>query len=125
MLKNILFSVTKNKCPKCHQGNIFVTNNVFNLRNFDKMHEKCSNCDLKFEKEPGFFYGAMFVSYALMAAWFVTTWCINILFLNLSTYTYLAFVLLTFVFLATITFRTSRIIWINFFTKFEGKLNKK
>ena len=124
MLKNILFSVTKNKCPKCHQGNIFVTNNVFNLRNFDKMHEKCSNCDLKFEKEPGFFYGAMFVSYALMAAWFVTTWCINILFLNLSTYTYLAFVLLTFVFLATITFRTSRIIWINFFTKFEGKLNK-
>ena len=29
------------------------------------MHEDCSNCGLHYEREPGFFQGAMYVSYAL------------------------------------------------------------
>ena len=28
-------------------------------------HKNCSHCNLKYEIEPGFFYGAMYVSYAL------------------------------------------------------------
>ena len=30
------------------------------------MHNRCLNCGLKFEIEPGFFYGAMFVSYVMV-----------------------------------------------------------
>lgn len=121
MLKNIIFSVSKNKCPKCHQGNVFVTNKVFDLKNFDKMNERCPHCDLKFEKEPGFFYGAMFISYALMAAWFTTTWVLNMYILKLGDYSYLLFVFLTIILWMRITFRTSRLIWITFFNKFEGE----
>ena len=121
MFKNILFTSTKNKCPRCHQGNVFISNKVFDLKNFDKMNEKCSHCDLKFEKESGFFYGAMFVSYALMVAWFITTWVLNIILFKLSTYSYLGFVFLISILLSTITFRTSRLIWISFFTKYSGK----
>jgi MFS family permease len=29
------------------------------------MHERCPVCDLKFERESGYFLGAMYVSYAL------------------------------------------------------------
>ena len=29
------------------------------------MHERCPVCDLRFEREPGYFLGAMYVSYAL------------------------------------------------------------
>jgi len=29
------------------------------------MHERCPVCDLKFEREPGYFLGAMYISYAI------------------------------------------------------------
>ena len=32
---------------------------------FPKMHERCPTCGLKFEREPGYFLGAMYVSYGL------------------------------------------------------------
>jgi hypothetical protein len=28
------------------------------------MHEHCPSCNLRYEVEPGFFYGAMYISYA-------------------------------------------------------------
>jgi hypothetical protein len=31
---------------------------------FSEMHENCPTCKLKFEVEPGFWFGAMFISYA-------------------------------------------------------------
>jgi hypothetical protein len=50
------------------------------------MCERCSICDLKFEREPGYFLGAMYISYVLgvsimapIAAllWFLTGWWIT------------------------------------------------
>jgi len=50
------------------------------------MQERCSVCDLKFEREPGYFLGAMYVSYALALAiiamiavllWSLTGWWIT------------------------------------------------
>ena len=47
------------------------------------MHDRCPVCDLKFDREPGYFLGAMYVSYALGVAivalfaallWSVTGW---------------------------------------------------
>lgn len=35
------------------------------LKRFMEMHEFCPTCGLRFEIEPGFFWGAMYVSYAL------------------------------------------------------------
>jgi len=50
------------------------------------MLERCSVCDLKFDREPGYFLGAMYISYGLgmvivasLAAllWFLTGWWIT------------------------------------------------
>jgi uncharacterized protein (DUF983 family) len=80
----ILYSVSKNKCPRCHQGDVFVHGHAYK-KGFDQMHTHCSNCHLKYEKEPGFFYGAMYVSYALGVALFVTLWVsFNLFFINVS-----------------------------------------
>jgi uncharacterized protein (DUF983 family) len=55
-------------------------------RGFPKVHERCLVCNLKFDREPGYFLGAMYVSYglglgivALLAAllWYVTGWWIT------------------------------------------------
>jgi uncharacterized protein (DUF983 family) len=35
------------------------------FRGFPKMFERCPVCDLKFEREAGYFLGAMYISYGL------------------------------------------------------------
>ena len=46
---------------------------VFNISKMANMNEFCGHCGLKYEVEPGFFYGAMYVSYAFSVAILLTT----------------------------------------------------
>ncbi len=119
MLKNILYSIFWNKCPKCHQSNVFKISNAYNLKDFDKMHVSCNCCGEVFEKEPGFFYGAMYVSYALMVGWFLISWALDYLFFKLETWQFLIFISATILVFAPLTFRISRLIWLNFFIKYD------
>ncbi len=50
------------------------------------MCERCSICDLKFEREPGYFLGAMYFSFAIgvlvmtpiaVSLWLLTAWWIT------------------------------------------------
>lgn len=120
MLNDVLYSVVRNKCPQCHQTNVFETNNAFNLKRFDKMNESCSHCGVKYEKEPGFFQGAMYVSYGLTAGWFMVTWAINTFLFQSEAWQYLTFVGISLVILMPLSFRISRLIWINMFIPFKG-----
>jgi len=74
--------ILQQRCPRCRAGRIF-RGSIF--RGFPKMYERCEVCDLKFEREAGYFLGAMYVSYvlalgtiAVIAAllWSVTSWSI-------------------------------------------------
>ena len=58
------------KCPKCRVGNIYA-NPVYSFSG-QKMLKSCPHCEMVFEKEPGYFYGAMYVSYAFIVAELVT-----------------------------------------------------
>lgn len=120
MLKDVLYSVVRNKCPQCHQTNVFETNNAFNLKRFDKMNESCSACGVKYEKEPGFFQGAMYVSYGLTAGWFMLTWAVDTFIIKSETWQYLTFFVISIILLMPLWFRISRLIWINMFTPFKG-----
>lgn len=119
MLKNILYSVLWNKCPKCHKSDVFIANNPYNLKRFDKMHETCSCCGERYDREPGYFYGAMYVSYGLMVGWFVITWAANTFIVEASTEAYLIFLSVTVVLFTPLTFRMSRLLWMNMFTKYD------
>ncbi len=81
------------------------------------MNERCNKCNFKFEREPGFFFGAMFVSYALTAAEFITFSIISYFILGMSLTTTFFGVVLLAIFMSTINFRLSRIIWIYIFAK--------
>ena len=98
------------KCPQCRDGNVF-THSVTNLKQFREMNEKCPSCGVKFESEPGFFWGAMYFSYAYSVASFVTIGFFFFYFsddVNLAYYigTVIAFTLLT----SPISFRSSRML---------------
>ncbi|MGH9497517.1 MAG: DUF983 domain-containing protein [Terriglobales bacterium] len=67
-------------CPRCRSARMF-RRSIF--LGFPKMHERCPVCDLKFEREEGYFLGAMYIDYALalivivglaFLLWLATTW---------------------------------------------------
>ncbi|WP_345211639.1 DUF983 domain-containing protein [Mucilaginibacter gynuensis] len=54
------------KCPRCRRGKMFV-GGMYSFGS-NKINERCPHCGLMFEIEPGYFYAAMYVSYALNIA---------------------------------------------------------
>jgi uncharacterized protein (DUF983 family) len=55
------------RCPHCHEGRLF-THSAFNLAHFTDMPERCEVCAVPLEPEPGFYWGAMFISYGFNVA---------------------------------------------------------
>ena len=52
-----LAAIVQQRCPRCLRGRVFAT--LF------RMHEQCPVCGLRFEREPGYFTGAMYLSYGV------------------------------------------------------------
>jgi uncharacterized protein (DUF983 family) len=53
-----LLAMRVQKCPRCHQGHLF-THGMYT-----EIPPACPVCGLSFEPEPGFYIGAMYISYA-------------------------------------------------------------
>ena len=49
-------------CPKCQEESMYKNNNYLAFWNVLDMNERCSHCKLKYQIEPSFFFGAMFVA---------------------------------------------------------------
>lgn len=119
-----LKSAVDGKCPRCRKGNMFKAP----LLSFKskKMNEQCPHCDLKFEKEPGYFYVAMYVSYAFVVAELVSA-CVATYILtgNLeSPWLYLSVAVAVSILLAPFNYRYSRIVLMYWMTpqfKFQEK----
>ena len=116
-----LKSITLNKCPRCHGGDFFVNPNPFKS-GFWKMHDKCTKCGQVYMLEPGFYYGAMYASYAINVAIFVTVWVATMFILpeETSVWTTVGIVMGVSVILTPLTFRWSRLLWINFFVRYRA-----
>jgi uncharacterized protein (DUF983 family) len=114
-----LYSIFKMKCPRCHEGDFFI-DKPYNLKKAGDIHEHCSNCGLKYSKEPGFYYGAMYVAYALAVALFVTLWVsMNLFFDNVSTGMQITIIIIASIGLTPYLYALSKIIWANFFIKYD------
>ena len=57
-----LQAIWRHLCPRCRQGPIF---RVPLWRGPLTMYERCPVCRLKYDREPGYFLGALYFSYAL------------------------------------------------------------
>ncbi|MDQ4141430.1 MAG: hypothetical protein M3142_13045 [Bacteroidota bacterium] len=51
-------AILQAKCPRCRRGNMF-SHSALHLTKFDKMPECCPVCQLRYEIEVGFYWGAM------------------------------------------------------------------
>lgn len=114
-----LYSIFKRKCPRCQEGDFFISH-PYDLKKAGDLHETCSSCGLKYEKEPGFYYGAMYVSYALGVALFVTLWVsLNLFFSEVSTGLQIFLIISVSLVLTPYLYALSKIIWANIFIKYD------
>ena len=121
----ILYSVFTGNCPKCHEESMFKNKNPYVLSQIMDMHEKCSNCGTKYKIEPSFFYGAMYVSYAVGIAFAVAAFVVSFVFLKATIHIVFASIVVTLVVFMPIIMRVSRNIWINLFMHYDKRLAKK
>ena len=114
-----LYSIFRMKCPGCQEGDFFVSR-PYDLKKAGDIHKHCPNCGLKYSKEPGFYYGAMYVSYALGVGVFVTVWTLFAIFAPTVSVGIQLLVMVTLIIvLAPYLYALSKIIWANLFIKYD------
>lgn len=109
-----IVDIITEKCPKCGTGDVFATKGNIFLFRMPHMNEKCSCCGHKFEKETGYFFGSMYVSYGLAVAEMVAAFLILQFFVKGFGPMITAIAILA-VLLSTFNFRLSRMLWIYMF----------
>ncbi|MBI3942494.1 MAG: DUF983 domain-containing protein [Chloroflexi bacterium] len=92
------------KCPRCLRGHVFT--GLF------KMNARCPVCDLEFEREPGYFLGAMYFSYALAVIVLVPI-SVLLLLLGFSLVNVVIIGALVLVLLTPWLFKYSRVLWMH------------
>lgn len=120
-MANSLTHILSNECPVCHKGKVFKDKNILLNFGFPKMNETCSQCHYKFQKEPGFFFGAMYVNYGLTVAQGIATYCIAQFFFektfDLRIIPIIAAVIILF---TSFNLRFSRLAWIYMFKDYTS-----
>ena len=118
-------SIVSGSCPRCQNESMYVAKNWFRLTKILTMHERCSHCGLKYQIEPSFFFGAMYVSYALNVALMVAVFVISFVFFGTSIKQSLLLIFASLLVFFPIVMRLSRNIYINIFVNYDKKLDVK
>jgi hypothetical protein len=116
-----LYSILFNKCPKCHTSNFWASDNPFKNMFFSTENscKTCENCSLDYELETGFWYGSMYVSYAISVAVMLLFWSLTtFLFSTITTFNEILIIVIAIILVSPLNYHVSRLIWINFFVKY-------
>ncbi|AKQ44664.1 hypothetical protein TH63_01925 [Rufibacter radiotolerans] len=115
-----LYSIAKLKCPRCHEGDLFENNSLLGYSKMSKMLDHCPVCQQVYEPEPGYYYGAMFISYGLTAGPTLAIVGLMMLFSEeLTLWMFMGALLLSLVLFMPAIFKLSRAIWINIFISYD------
>ncbi len=120
-----LYSIITGTCPKCHEESMYKNKNPYVLTEVLDMHDTCSSCGTKYKIEPSFFYGAMYVSYAVGIAFATAAFVISFFVFDAGLNVMFISIVGTLVVFMPIIMRLSRNIWINFFMSYDKSLTKK
>ena len=119
-----LNSILTGSCPRCQNESMYLDKNPLHFSKLLKMNEKCSHCGLKYQIEPSFFYGAMYVSYGLNVALGVAAFIISYVILNSSIKTAFISIIVSNVVLFPFVLRWARNVYINMFVSYDPDTNK-
>lgn len=116
---NLIGSIIKCKCPKCHEGDLFINKNMYQYKGYFDMPTNCTECGQDFQIEAGFYLGAMFVNYAFTVAISVALF---VAFSVLNIFSLVPFLIaagIALLLTTPFTLKLSRSVWIAFSVKFD------
>ena len=115
-----IYSIITFLCPKCHEGRFFISS-PYHLKTTGDVIETCNKCGNKNMLEPGFYQGALYVSYALGVALFVSIWAgTSIFFPSIASWIQISLVATSSIGLSPLLYSLSKIIYANFFMKYDN-----
>ncbi|MBF4494670.1 DUF983 domain-containing protein [Flavobacterium sp. JLP] len=120
-----LNSILTGSCPKCQNESMYSDKNPLHLTKVLKMNENCSHCGLKYQIEPSFFYGAMYVSYGLNVAVGIAAFIVSFVFFKTTIEESFLSIIITLIVLFPFVLRLSRNIYINMFVSYDPKAGRK
>ncbi len=116
-----LLAVLKGRCPQCHEGRVFKYK-WYNIIKFSDTNERCPICDVKYEVEPGFWFGAMYVSYAFtIGIMLVGAVIIYNFFNDPPAMGYVVPIVTVSLIMVPFNFRMSRVLFLHLFSGLEYK----
>lgn len=108
-------AVVQARCPRCRRGQMFL-NPMYGLKP-QVMNKTCPHCGLIFEREPGYFYVAMLISYAMFVAEMITlAVAIHVLTGSSNPWIYVIIIMSAGLMLSPFNFRYSRVTLLHWFT---------
>jgi uncharacterized protein (DUF983 family) len=111
---NFILDVIQEKCPNCGEGKVFKQH--ISLLQLPVMHEKCESCDYHFDREPGYFLGAMYLSYGLeVLQGILTFFILQFLYPSIETLTQTLLVVVVMVLMGRKNYKLSRVLYIHIF----------
>jgi uncharacterized protein (DUF983 family) len=120
-----LNSILTGTCPKCQNESMYLDKNPLHLSKVLKMNENCSHCGLKYQIEPSFFYGAMYVSYGLNVAVGIAAFIISFVVFKSNLKIAFVAIIASLIISFPLILRLSRNIYINMFVSYDPKSNLK
>lgn len=120
-----LNSILTGSCPKCQKESMYSDKNPLHLTKVLKMNENCSHCGLKYQIEPSFFYGAMYVSYGLNVAVGIAAFIVSFVFFGASIEQSFIAIVVSLILLFPFVLRLSRNLYINMFVSYDPKAGQK
>lgn len=120
-----LNSILTGSCPKCQNESMYSDKNLLHLTNVLKMNENCSHCGFKYQIEPSFFYGAMYVSYGLNVAVGIAAFIVSFVFFGANIEQSFIAIVVTLILLFPFVLRLSRNLYINMFVSYDPETNRK
>ena len=106
-LRADLWGILRQRCPRCHKGKMF--------RGVLTMNDPCPVCGLIFQREEGYFLGAMYVSYLLSAVLMISFYfALAALLPDWNGQVLALLAVVVYLPLVPAVFRYSRVIWVYF-----------
>jgi uncharacterized protein (DUF983 family) len=84
-----------------------------------KMKDFCDECGQQFELETGFYWGAMYVSYAMTAGWAISNFVVFYFLFQISLWHFLPYLIISLIILYPLIFRISRTIYLSIFVYYD------
>jgi uncharacterized protein (DUF983 family) len=114
-------SILTGSCPRCQKESMYLDKNLLHFSKLLQMNEKCGHCDLKYQIEPSFFYGAMYVSYGLNVAIMIVVFLVAFFVFHAKVGATFLSIIGVLILMFPIVMRLSRNIYINIFVSYDKK----